>query len=143
MFVCVKDRKCLRTAIPVYCFSIFGSIFGAFFCLLIKMLILECDTIWQRMRKFLWAVWRVSTFPHMGKEETFFSWKLHIDMVWIFYTFSLELKIWAQTFWKFSCFNFSEGKGMNFCRVQMIYVHPLTLNYPLQYTKRHSNIIAR
>ena len=38
---------------------------------------------------------------------------------------------------------FSEGKGINFCRVQMIYVHPLTLNYPLQYAKRLSNIIAR
>ena len=39
--------------------------------------------------------------------------------------------------------NFSERKGINFCRVQMIYVHPLTLNYPLQYAKRLSNIIAR
>ena len=38
---------------------------------------------------------------------------------------------------------FSERKGINFCRVQMIYVHPLTLNYPLQYAKRLSNIIAR
>ena len=44
LFVCVKDRTCLRMAIPAYCFSIFGSIFGALFCLLIK-LILECDTI--------------------------------------------------------------------------------------------------
>ena len=59
----------------------------------IKKLILECGSIWQSMRKFLWAVWSVSTFPHMDKEETFLSWKLHIDMVWIFYTFSLDLKI--------------------------------------------------
>ena len=64
MFVCVKDRTCLRMAIPAYCFSIFGSIFGALFCLLIKKLILECDTIWQSMRKFLQAVWSVSTFSH-------------------------------------------------------------------------------
>ena len=84
MFVCVKDRTCLRMAIRAYCFCIFGSIFGALFCLLIKKLILECDTIWQSMRKILRAVWRVSTFPHMDKEETFRSWKLHIDMVWIF-----------------------------------------------------------
>ena len=95
LFFCVKDRTCLRMTIPAYCFSIFGSIFGVLFCLLIKKLILECDTIWQSMRKFLWAVWSVSTFPHMDKEETFLSWKLHIDMVWIFYTFSLDLKIWT------------------------------------------------
>ena len=93
MFLCVKDRTCLRMAIPAYCFSIFGSIFGALFCLLIKKLILECDTIWQSMRKFLWAVWSVSTFPHMDKEETFLFSKLPIDMVWIFYTFSLDLNI--------------------------------------------------
>ena len=84
-----------RMAIPFYCFSIFGSIFGALFCLLIKKLILECDTIWQSMRKFLRVVWSVSTFPHMEKEETFLSWKLNIGMVWIFLiiTFSLDLKI--------------------------------------------------
>ena len=45
LFVCVKDRKCLRMAIPAYCFIIFGSTFGASFCLPIKKLILECDTI--------------------------------------------------------------------------------------------------
>ena len=45
LFGCVKDRTCPRMAIPTYCFSIFGSIFGAIFCLLIKKLILECDTI--------------------------------------------------------------------------------------------------
>ena len=107
--------------------------FGALFCLLIKKLILEYDTTWQSMSKFLQAVWSVSSFPDIDKEETFLSWKLHIDMVWIFYTFSLDLKIWTSIFWKFSYF----------CRVQMIYVHPLTLNYPLQYAKRLSNIIAR
>ena len=73
LLVCVKDRTCLRMAIPAYCFSIFGSIFGALFCLHIKNLILECDTIWQSMRKFLRAVLSVSAFPHMDKEETFFS----------------------------------------------------------------------
>ena len=41
LFVCVKDRTCLRLAIPAYCFSIFGALF----CLLIKKLTLECDTI--------------------------------------------------------------------------------------------------
>ena len=44
-FVCAKDRTCLRMAIPAYCFSIFGSIFSALFCLLIIKLIIECDTI--------------------------------------------------------------------------------------------------
>ena len=57
---------------PVYCFSVFGSIFCVLFCLLIKTLILGCDTIWQSMRKFLWAVWSVSAFPHMDKENYFF-----------------------------------------------------------------------
>ena len=50
MLFCVKDRACLKMAMPAYCFSIFESILGALFCLLIKMLILECDTIWQSMR---------------------------------------------------------------------------------------------
>ena len=98
---------------------------------------------WQSIRKFLWAVWSVSIFLHMDKEETFLSWKLYIDMVWIFYAFSLDLKIWTKIFGKFSCFNFSDWKGINFCWVQMIYVHPLTLNYPQQYAKRLSNIVAR
>ena len=142
MFVCVKDRTCLRMAIPAYCFSIFGSIFGALFCLLIKKLILEYDIIWQSMRKFLQAVWSVSTFPHMDK-ETFLFWKLRIDMVWIFVPFHWTWKFELKFFWKFSCFNFSERKRFNFCWVQMVYVHPLTLNYPLQYAKRLSNIIAR
>ena len=77
LLVCVKDKTCLRTAIPAYCFNIFGSIFGVLFRLLIKKLILGCKTIWQRMRKFPCAVWNVSTFPYMDKEETFFLKTLH------------------------------------------------------------------
>ena len=91
-FVCLKDKTCLRMAIPAYCFSIFESIFGVLFCLLIQKLILGCETIWQSMRKFLWAVWSVSIFLDMNKEEKFLFWKLYIGMVWIFYTFSLDLK---------------------------------------------------
>ena len=68
LFVCVKDRTCLKMAMPAYCLSIFGSIFGFLFCLLIKKFIVGCDTIWQSMRKFLWAVGSVSTFPDMDKE---------------------------------------------------------------------------
>ena len=45
LVVCVKERSCLRMAIPADCFSIFGSIFVAIFCLLIKKLILGCGTI--------------------------------------------------------------------------------------------------
>ena len=56
LFVCVKDRVCLKVAIPAYCFTIFGSIFGVLFCLLIKKLILGSKTIWQSMRKFPCAV---------------------------------------------------------------------------------------
>ena len=36
LFVCVKDRTCLRIPIPAYCFNNFGSIFGVLFCLLIE-----------------------------------------------------------------------------------------------------------
>ena len=44
-FFYLKDRTCLRIAIPIYCFNIFGSIFCVLFCLLIKKLILGCKTI--------------------------------------------------------------------------------------------------
>ena len=103
LFVCVKGRTCLRIVTPPYCFNIFGSIFGFLFCLLIKKLILGCNTIWKRMRKFPCAVWNVSTVLYVDNEETFFYWKLHTSMVWIFQiiTFSLDLKIEKQV-WKFS-----------------------------------------
>ena len=39
LFVCVKDRACLRIAIPAYCFNIFGSFFGILFCILYLVLI--------------------------------------------------------------------------------------------------------
>ena len=87
LFVCAKDRKCLRMAIPAYCFSIFESIFGVLFCVFIKKFILGCDTIWQSMRKFLWAVESVSTFPHISKEEKFLSSKMIIGMVCFFIPF--------------------------------------------------------
>ena len=57
MFVCVKDRTRLRMAIPACCFNIFGSIFDVLYYLLLTKLILWCKTIWQSLRKFLWAVW--------------------------------------------------------------------------------------
>ena len=38
LFVSLKDRTCLRIAIPAYCLNIFGSIFGVLFSLLIKKL---------------------------------------------------------------------------------------------------------
>ena len=85
LFIRVKDRASQKITIPAYCFNIFGSIFGVFFCLLIKKSILGSKTIWQSMRKFPYAVWSVMTFPHMDNDETFFfSWKLHIGMVWFF-----------------------------------------------------------
>ena len=69
MFVSVKDR----TYLTIVLLQHFGSIFAALFCLVIEKLILGCDTICQSMRKFLWAVWNASTFPHMDKEEIFLS----------------------------------------------------------------------
>ena len=85
LFVCVKSRTCpMPRTIPAYFFNIFGSIYGLLFCLLTRKLILGCKTFSQSKRKFLRAVWSVITFPHMDKEETFLSWKLHIGMIWIF-----------------------------------------------------------
>ena len=143
LFLCLTDRTCLKMAIPSYCFSIFGSIFAALLSLLIKKFMLGCETIWQSMSKFLWAVWSVSTLLHMDKEEAFLSWKLHIAMIWSFYTFLLDLKIWTWNIWKFSYFNFSHKKSINLYQVTLIYVHPSLLNYPLKYSNRISNIIAR
>ena len=85
LFVCTKNRACLGIAIPAYFFNIFASIFGVFFCLLIKKLILRSKTIWQSMKEFPCAVWSVATFSHMNKEKIFFSWKPHIGVVWIFF----------------------------------------------------------
>ena len=84
LFVCVKDRTCLRIAIPVYCFNIFGSIFVVLFSLLIKKLILGNKTTWQSMRNFPCTFSSVRAFPDMDKEEIFFSRKLHIGIVWLF-----------------------------------------------------------
>ena len=72
LFVCVKDRVCLKVAIPAYCFNFSGSIFGGLFCLLIKKLILGSKTILQSMRKFPCAVLSVRTIPNMDKKKTFF-----------------------------------------------------------------------
>ena len=36
LFVCVKDRTCLRIAVPAYCFNIFGSILVSCFVYLLK-----------------------------------------------------------------------------------------------------------
>ena len=143
LFVCVKNRTCLRMAIPAYCFNIFGSSFGVLFYLLIKKLILECKSIWQSMRKFLWAVWRVSTYPHMEKEEGFLPWKLHIGIVSIFQIitlFLLDLKIWKLNFLEIWPQTFLKEK---LCCVQMIYIFLLTLNNPFHSAKRLSNIIVR
>ena len=52
LFVCVKDKTCLRMAIPAHYFNIFGSIFGVLFCLIIKKLIVGIKTIWKSVRKF-------------------------------------------------------------------------------------------
>ena len=72
LFVCIKNRACLGIAIPAYFFNIFASIFGVFFCLHIKKLILRSKTIWQSMKEFPCAVWSVTTFSHMNKEKRFF-----------------------------------------------------------------------
>ena len=120
LLVCVKDRTCLRMAIPAYCFNIFGSVFIVLFCLYIKKLILGCKTVWQSMRKSPCAVWSVSTFPHMDKEEAFFFLKTaHCQNFLDNYLFIRSGNL--NTSLKNLARNFSERKGIDFCCVQMIY----------------------
>ena len=71
LFVCVKDRPCLKIAILAYRFNIFGSVFGVLFCLLVKELILEVKAS-EKHEKFPCALWSLKTFPHMNKEVNFF-----------------------------------------------------------------------
>ena len=80
LFVCVKDRVCIRIAIPAYCFNIFGSMFGVLFCLLIKKLILDVkpsDKVWESFHVQFW-MWLHFLIWTKNKH---FSWKLHIGMV--------------------------------------------------------------
>ena len=93
LFFCVKDRTCLRMTIPAYCFSIFGSIFGVLFCLLIVNI-----RIWHYLTKYekvSMSSLKCEYISSYGQKETFLSWKRHISMVWVFDTFSLDLKIWT------------------------------------------------
>ena len=72
LFVFVKDRRCLRIAMPAYYFNNCGSTFDFLFCFIDGKLILGSKTIWQSMEKFPCAVLSVGTFPHMEKKEPFF-----------------------------------------------------------------------
>ena len=75
LFVCLKDRICPRMAIPVYCFNIFGSVFGVLFCLLIKKLILGCKTLWQIMRQIISFYEQFEVWEHFliwAKKKHFF-----------------------------------------------------------------------
>ena len=55
--------------------AFFFNNFGTLFYLLIKKLKLCSKTIWQSMRASTSSLKWEDTFPHMGKEETFFSLK--------------------------------------------------------------------
>ena len=98
------------------------------------------DQVWKSFYK-QFEVW--SHFIIWIKKKHFFL--ENCTLVWseFFIPFHWTWKFELKSFWKFSCNNFSERKGITFCQVQMIYAHPLTFNYPLQYAKRLSNIIAR
>ena len=63
----VKERTCLRIAIPAYCFVV-----GALFCVLIKNLIIWSKTTWQTMKEYPWAVWSVRTLLVRTKKKHFF-----------------------------------------------------------------------
>ena len=115
-FVCVTDIKCLRIAIPAYCFNIFRSIFGFLFCLLDGKLILESKPIRQSMRRFPGTVWSVGTFSQMEKEETkYFSWELHIGMFSKSFLDNHPLNYPGENLVS----NFSERKNIDFCCVQI------------------------
>ena len=117
LLIWVKDRACLKIAIPAYCFNIFGSIFGVLFCLLIKKLILECKTVWKSMRKFPCAVWSVRAFPDMDKKKIFLKTAHCYGLIFFNYLFirleNLKTSLNLAT-------NFSEGKGINLRCVQTI-----------------------
>ena len=115
LLVCIKDRTCLRMAIPAYHFNIFGSIFGALFCSLFKRLILG----------FISEVWVHS--PDGQKRNISF---LHIGMIWIFQviTFSLDLKISKlEPFWKFGRTPFWEKSYQLLMRPNDIWVISWTI----------------
>ena len=145
--VCVKDRTCLRMAIPTYCLCIFGSIFGDLYFLLIKKV--NIIRVWHYLTKYekvSMSSLKCECISSYGQRKLFLFWKLYIGMVWIFIPFHQTWRFELKNFWKFNCFNFTGRKGINFGRVQMIYmiyVHPLTLYYPRLYAKKLSNIIAR
>ena len=94
LFVCIKDRTCLRMAITAYHFNIFGSIFGALFCSLIKKLILGFKSeVWVH---FLGWTKKKYFFPAHWHDLNFLGNYLLIRpenlKTWTF------LKIWGQTF---------------------------------------------
>ena len=72
LIIKIKGRT---IAVPAH----YLNIFGVLFCLLIKKLMLENNTIWQSLRKFQYVVWGVATFSHIDKEGIFFSWNLRSD----------------------------------------------------------------
>ena len=122
LFPCVKDRACLRLAIPSYYFNIIGSVFGFLFCLLIKKLkklILGSKTIWQSMRKFPCEIWSLATFGQRRNIETFFLEKYMLAWFEFFLDNYFFMRPRNQI-WKFN-HKYFWMKYISFCYVQKIY----------------------
>ena len=105
-------------------------------------------TYWKVI-KFPWESFHVQFrmwghFLVWTKKKHCFSWKLHIAMVWFFFfdkhlfirpeNSKASLKIESQTFLRQKLSTFVVSKW---------YTQLLTFDYPLQYVKRPSIIIAR
>ena len=85
LLVCVKNRTCLRIAIPAYCFNIFGSVFGILFVYFLRSWYWEVKPSGKVRESFLrvyFDVW--GHFLIWTKKKKFFFWKLHIGMVYFF-----------------------------------------------------------
>ena len=81
LFVCVKDRTCLRTAIPAYYFNIFGSIFGALLFLLTKKLVFGIKNHLTEYEKVSMCSLKCEGISSYEQRRNIFSRKLHIGMV--------------------------------------------------------------
>ena len=124
------------------CFNIIRSIFGLLFCLRDRSLTLRSKTINQSMSNFPCAAWYVGTLPQMEKRRINIFFPENCTLVCVL---KLFLNNHPFSYPQNLVTNFSERKyyRLLLCATEWRYKHPLTLNYPLQYAKRLSNIIAR
>ena len=130
MVVSVKDRTCPRIARPTYCFAICGSIFSVLFGLLDRNIYQEVkpsDKAWKFFQAQIEIWWH---FLMENKKASFFLG--NCTLVWS--------EIWLDDY----LFNYLLWLPIQLQLRSFIWFnYPLTLNYPLEYGQKLSNIIAR